>query len=326
MTKFIIQDFQELRKCPRYIRISGFTLVEIVAVILISSIMAAGIVGYMGRAVEGIESAENLNQLASSGQVAINRISFELHNSLPNSIRVTPTAGLNATGDQCIEFIPVRAATTYVNPSFGGGGSSSFDVVDFMPSQHNTDGGYAVIFPNRQNHLYDGDNGAYALWPNFPTNRPIQEIFTATMGMPTNGIEDSVSADQSTVTLVTSHRFRKRSPNKRFFVVDEPISYCVKGDKLYRYTDYGFFTSQTDIEESGSCVVTTPARCLPNYAAGPARKKVLITDSIDNSGLIAFTVGNQNLRRNSLVEIVLSLSSGGDTITLNHDVLTRSVP
>ena len=83
MTKFIIQDFQELRKCPRYIRISGFTLVEIVAVILISSIMAAGIVGYMGRAVEGIESAENLNQLASSGQVAINRISFELHNSLP---------------------------------------------------------------------------------------------------------------------------------------------------------------------------------------------------------------------------------------------------
>lgn len=326
MLKIETQSAQALNKRFQRNRESGFTLVEIVAVILISSIMAAGVVGYIGRAVEGIETAENLNQLASSGQVAINRISFELHNALPNSIRVTPTSGLNATGDQCIEFIPVRAATNYINPSFRGGGSSSFETVEFVPNQHNADGGYAVIYPNRQNRLYDGDNGAYALWPNFPTNRPIQEIFTATGGMPTNGIEDSASPDQSTVTLVKSHRFRRRSPNKRFFVVDDPISYCVKGDNLYRYTDYGFFTSQTDVEESGACIVTTPARCLPNYAAGPTRKKVLITDSIDNSGLIAFVVGNQNLRRNALVQMELNLSSGGDAITLNHDVLTRSVP
>jgi MSHA biogenesis protein MshO len=326
MEKFPMQKPPSQKSRIEIKKSSGFSLIEIVAVIFISSIMAAGVIGYIGRAAEGIDTAENMNRLASSGQLAINRLSFELHNALPNSIRATPTSGLNATGDQCIEFIPVRAATTYINPSFGGGGSSAFEVVDFVPSQHNADGGYAVIYPNNQSRLYDGDNGAYALWPNFPTNRPTQEIFTATIPTPTNGIEDSASADQSTVTLVKAHRFRRRSPNKRFFVVDDPISYCVKGDKLYRYTDYGFFTAQTDVEESGGCVVTTPARCLPNYAAGPTRKKVLITDSIDNAGLIAFSVGNQNLRRNSLVQIELTFSSGGDSITLNHDVLTRSVP
>lgn len=297
-------------------RARGFTIIEIVAVIVISAIMAGGIVTYVSQSSQGLVEATNINQLSSAGRMAINRLSMELHNSLPNSIRTsTATAG----GDQCIEFIPVRAATSYINPPFSSA-ATTFDVVDFTPSQHGVSGGYAVIYPRRQNQIYDGDNGAvYANWPNFPTRRPIQEI---------QDIQDSTATDQSTVTLVTSHRFRRRSPNLRFFVVDQPISYCVVGDKLYRYTDYGFFTNQVTVEESGSCAVSPdpPDRCLPNYAAGPTRKKVLVTDSIDNTGLTAFSVGTQSLQRNSLVEIIFNMSANGDSITLNHEVLTRSVP
>ena len=111
-------------------------------------------------------------------------------------------------------------------------------------------------------------------------------------------------------------------------MVEQPVSYCVVGDKLYRYTDYGFFASQDTEEESGTCTVTPdpPDTCLPNYAAGPTRKKVLITDSIDNTGLTAFSVGSQTLIRNSLVEIIFNMSADGNSITLNHEVLTRSVP
>lgn len=301
-------------------RSKGFTIIEMVATIVLTGIMAIGFVGYIGRTVDGINSASTRNQLASAGRMAIDRLAMELHNALPNSIRVTPTSGLNATGDQCIEFIPIRAATSYIDPPFLGMGGTTFEVVDFMPSQHTVTGGYAVIYPNRQNFLYDGDNGAYALWPNFPTNRPIQEI---------TDIQDSASADQSTVTLIKTHRFRRRSPSLRFFVAEQPVSYCVVEDKLYRYSDYGFFSTQVDVEESGSCIVTTPARCLPDYAAlsaSPPRYKTLITDSLDNAGLIAFTVGSQTLTRNALVAMELNFSSNGDAITLNHEVLTRSVP
>lgn len=311
--KFVRYSFHHKRN-------KGFTIIEMVATIVLTAIMAIGFVGYIGRTVDGINSASTRNQLASAGRIAIDRLAMELRNALPNSIRVTPTSGLNGTGDQCIEFIPVRAATSYINPPFLGMGGSTFDVVDFTPSQHAVTGGYAVIYPNRQNYLYDGDNGAYALWPNFTTNRPIQEIFD---------IQDSVSADQSTVTLVKTHRFRRRSPNQRFFVAEQPVSYCVVADKLYRYSDYGFFSTQVDVEESGTCIVTTPDRCLPNYAAlsaSPPRFKTLITDSVDNAGLIAFTVGTQTLTRNALVAMELNFSSSGDSITLNHEVLTRIVP
>lgn len=303
-------------------RVAGFTIIEAVVAIVVTSILAIGIVSYIGDTVTSIDNAANRSRLASSGRIAIQRLSAELLNSLPNSVRVTTATG---GGDQCIEFIPFRAVTKYINPSFGGSGSTSFQVVDFQPDQEGVSGGYAVIYPRRQNLLYDGDEGGAASnsgssWPTFPNRRPIQAISNITSG---------TSANQSTVNLVTSHRFRRRSPTERFFVVDQPVSYCVVGDKLYRYTDYGFYTSQvTEEEESGICVrtATDSDRCLPDYSAGPDRKKVLITDNIDNSGLTAFSVSAQTLTRNSFISIELNMSADGDSIRLNHGVLARSVP
>lgn len=314
--------FNKDRALQGLLAVSGFTIIEAILAIVITSILAIGVVTYIGDTATSIDNAANRSRLASSGRVAIQRLSAELHNALPNSIRVTTaTAG----GDQCIEFIPVRAATNYINPSFGGSGTTSFQVVDFQPDQVGVSGGFAVIYPRRQNQFYDGDEGGAASntassWPTFPNRRPIQAISSITSG---------TSANQSTVNLVTAHRFRRRSPNERFFVVEQPVSYCVAGDRLYRYTDYGFFRSQvTQEEEPSVCerTATDSDRCLPDYDAGPARQKTLITDNIDNTGLTAFTVGSQTLTRNSLISIVFNMSADGDSIQLNHEVLARSVP
>lgn len=291
----------------------GFTLVEMIAAIVVSAILAIGIVDYIGRSVEGFDSSANRNQLASAGRTAISRLAMELHNALPNSVRTTSASG---SGDQCIEFVPVRASTNYIDAPVTGPGSTTFDVVDFVPTQHGATDGFAVIYPNRTNRIYDGDNGSPAGWPNFPDRGRIQEI---------SSIADSASADQSTITLVKSHRFNRRSPNERFFVTDEPISYCIKGDKMYRYTNYVFYSSQPDTEEGVSgCAVASGDNCLPNYSSAP--DKMLITNNIDNTGITAFSVGSQTLTRNSLVAIQLNLTSDGDEVNLTHEVLTRSVP
>ena len=293
---------------------AGFTIIEMVVAIVISSILAVGIVSFIGDSVDTMTTSANRNKIAASGRIAIDRLAMEIHNALPNSIRATTaTPG----GDQCLEFVPVRAATTYINPSFSSGGSTTFEVVDLVPSQHGVSGGYAVIYPNNQNRLYDGDNGPSAGWPNLPANRrPIQEIAS---------IADSASPDQSTVTLVKSHRFRRRSPSQRFFIVEAPVSFCIVGENLYRYTNYGFYTAQvTAEEEAGVCEVALDQTCLPDYAAAP--DKMLITNDLDNAGLTAFTVSAQTLRRNSLVAIQFNFSANNDSIVLNHEVLTRSVP
>lgn len=315
-------------------RSAGFTIIEIVVTIVVASIIGIGFVSYISDSADSLSVSASRSKMASTGRTAIDRMALELHNALPRSIRVIPTGEpgdlLNSDGDQCIEFIPVLAATNYVNPSFSGGGAQTFDVIQFDPSLEGTSGNFAAIFPtNNTAILYDGDNfeapgNDYSDWPNFPQRRPIQEI---------NQINDSTpaSANLSEIDLVKSHRFRRRSPTKRFFVVDQPVSFCVVDDKLYRYTDYGFFANQVQEEESGTCVVsaTDPDRCLPDYAAisaSPPRIKTLITDSIENDGRVAFTIGTQSLTRNSLVKIELNFASNGDSLVLNHEVLTRSVP
>lgn len=317
---------------------SGFTIIEIVVTIVVVGIIGIGMVSYISDSAESLNSASTRSKLATAGRTAIDRMALELHNALPRSIRVTPTGAggdtLNASGDQCIEFIPVLAATNYVNPSFSGSGSISFDVIEFSPSLEGTvaSDAYAAIFPtNNTAILYDGDNpnNDTSLWPNFPQRRPIQKISTIT----DTPVLPNPDLTLSTVNLVTSHRFRRRSPTKRFFVVDQPVSFCVVDDKLYRYSGYGFFANQVQEEESGSCTIELPPtvsdRCLPDYAAisaSPPRIKTLITDSIVNDGLIAFSIGTQSLTRNSLVKIELNFSTEGDSLLLNHEVLTRSVP
>ncbi|MCG8415427.1 MAG: type II secretion system GspH family protein [Pseudomonadales bacterium] len=303
---------------PRHRQDSGFTLVEMVLAITITGIIGAVVVTFMANSAEGLATAQNRNQLASAGRVAIDRIAVEIHNALPGSIRTTTaTAG----GDQCLEFIPVEVATSYINPPFTSTGTT-FNIVDIYdnaavihPSAPPTL--YGVIYPRRANQLYNGDNGASTGWPNFPVRGPIEQISSIA--------DDAATAGQSTVTLTTSHRYRRRSPFQRFFVVSDPVSYCVVGDKLYRYGNYGFYQTQvTQEEETGVCEVALNQTCLPNYDAAP--DKMLIVDNIDNTGLTAFTIGAQSLRRNALLLIQLTLTDNGDTVELTHEVLSRSVP
>ena len=298
----------------------GFTLVEMVVAIAVSGIIATLVVSFVVSSAEGYRNSRERNQLASAGRVAIDRLASEIHNALPGSIRTTVAAG---NGDQCMEFVPVEAATSYVNPPFTST-ATSFNIVDIY------DGGsviypsapptlYAVIYPRVINQIYNGDRGTPASnWPNFPTRSPIAEI--------TSIVDDATTAGQSTVTLSKPHRFRRRSPFQRFFVVSDPVSYCIVGENLYRYTNYGFYLNQeTTEEETGVCEkLVNDEPCLPNYAAAP--DKMLIVDSIDNTGLTAFSIGSQTLSRNSLLAIQLTLTDGENTVELTHEVLSRSVP
>ena len=319
MTAFVSSD-RALAANPSHpplngrFRQGGLTLIEMIGAIVVSSIIAIGTVSYIGDAAEGYQTSSNRNQLASAGRTAISRMAMELRNAVPNSIRVTTAVA----GDQCLEFVPALNATKYLNPPFTGLGGSVFEVIDFMPSEVGTTDGYAVIYPSVVADLYDGNNGAPGLWPNFPTRGPIEQI---------SSIAASAQPSQSTVTLTKAHRFNRRSANERFFLADDPVSFCIKGDKLYRYSNYGFFDTQTSTEEeAGVCEVANGDSCLPNYTAAPDKR--LITDNIDNAtaGLTAFALTSQSLERNSLVSITLNLTSDGDSIRLDHEVLSKSVP
>ncbi len=270
----------------------GFTLIEMVTTIIIASILAAGIVTYIGDSTEGFLTSANRSRLATSGRSALDRMTLEIHNALPNSVRVNAAA---ANGDQCLEFMPTLRATTYVNAPLTGSGSTTFDVINFNPltTVASPAGMYAVIYPINNVNLYNynDDLGPLAL---------IDSITDPSGG---DGI--------MRITLDAQHRFNRRSPARRLFVVDQPVSFCVVSDKLYRYEDYGI--------EATQC---TPSTCLPSSL--PDRS--LVADEIDNTGLTAFVIESATRRSNAIISFKLNMTSEGDTVRLDHEVLTHNVP
>jgi len=271
----------------------GFTLIEIVITVLVSSIIAVGIVNYIGDSVEGFASSSNRNKLASSGRTVVDRLALELHNSVPNSIRVTAA---QPAGDQCLEFIPFVGATSYLDAPFTGTGDTEFDAVDFNPTLLYASPAevYAVVYPINTDVLYEFANpGPMAL---------IDEI------------EDTGGADGIvTVHLDAQHRFTRRSPVSRFYVAQTPVSFCIVGSRLFRYSNY-------DVPED-QCTPAT-ASCLPTSAPDRA----LISDNINNSARSAFTLLEPTLRRNAILAMDLNFTSEGDVVSLKHEVLMRNVP
>lgn len=273
-------------------RQSGFTLLEMVITIVVSSIMAIGIVSFIGDAVTGFISAGNRNQLSSAGRTVVDRIALELHNALPNSIRVTTAA---PNGDQCLEFIPFLGASSYVNPPFTGTGGDEFEVINFNPSliAGPASGLFAVIYPINLEAVYEDP---------IPSAGPRAEIDQISDPAPSDG--------RVTVTLTGTHRFSRRSPVDRIYVSESPVSFCISGNYLFRYQNYGFENTQPQV---AGLPATAPDRAL-------------ISDSISNAALTAFTIQEATLRRNAIVSINLNFVDTLDTVRLQHEVQIRNVP
>lgn len=280
-----------VQQCPA--NQGGFTLIEIVVTMLISVILALGIVTFISDTVDGVLASGNRNKLTSSGRTVVDRLALELHNAVPNSIRATAA---EAGGDQCIEFIPFEAATNYVDPPFTGGGGDEFEVIDFNPAltYASPAGVQAVIYPDDTDDLYTGGS---------PGPRALVDAITDTGG----------ADGKVTVYLDSTHRFSRRSPVDRMYIAMEPVSFCLEDNNLYRYQNYGFQTSQCDPDT---------AACLPSTV--PDRQ--LISDTIDNTGLTAFSILPATLRRNAIISMEFNFTSEGDVVRLKHEVMMRNVP
>jgi MSHA biogenesis protein MshO len=268
----------------------GFTLVELVITVLISAIISVGIISYIGDTVSGFISAGQRNQLASAGRTVLDRVALELHNAVPNSVRVN---GAALNGDQCLEYIPFIRATSYVNAPFTGAGEEEFEMVDTNPALLQGPGAalQAVIYPINTAALYTGGSPG--------PRAQIDEI-----------ADPDVNDGRLTVTLTAPHRFSRRSPVQRIYIAQQPVSFCVVGSRLYRYSNYGFIAAQPD----------------PASLPATAPNRALISDRISNTALTAFSVSAPTLRRNAIVSMEFLFVDQQESIRLNHEVQLRNVP
>lgn len=203
----------------------GFTLVEMVLVIIILGIVSVGVTSFVTYSTRIYSDTVGVTQVLSDSRFAMERITRELRGATPNSVRVSSFPNehaLNAPISQCIEFMPIEAATSYLDLPIYPEKSPQAEV--FIPSQtiqgkHNK----VLVYPITEQDIYQGYQGElthhwFPLKANTTDNNKMLLQF-----------ESPVS-------------FTEASPQQRLFIVKKPVSYCFiqqnNSVNLYRYGNY----------------------------------------------------------------------------------------
>lgn len=213
---------------------SGFSLIELVAVIVLLGIVAVGSSAFISSSVSIYSDTARRSELSQQGRYAVERISRELRDALPNSVRAGST-GSPAT-DYCLEFMPVLAASSYFN-GIAGVSLSALDIVDqggFPVGNVAAQNLYAVIFNADNNSPSDADGLSNSIYDAAPT------VMTKVDAITDNG-------DTLNLSFAANHTFIEDSPQRRIYLIDltAVTSFCARDNYLGRYSNYGMSVNQT---------------------------------------------------------------------------------
>lgn len=211
--------------------IRGFTLMEMVVVMVILGIVSVGLSGVIKFGTQVFTDVSSRNAALSDSRFAIERFNRDIRTAIPNSIRVQGAANL-----QCVEFMPMQTSTFYENVPVDSA-ADNFKAIwplftPILPM-------YAVVFPLAPDDVYN-------------TTRNKRFVIASVTDNPAQNGMDS----PSTINLTTTAKFTSDSPLKRLYIGMQPVSYCVRNQMLYRYQGYAIQTSQpTSVAELGTGVL-----------------------------------------------------------------------
>ncbi len=276
--------------CKPHNRQSGFSLIELVVVITILGLIAAGTAIYIVQTTQAYSDSARRDQITSLARTATERVVREVRNALPNSIRLTTTTTAGVT-TACIEFFPVVRASAYTDLPLTAA-STSFPAVPFAGPGGGTF--HIVVYP-------------YAPAPLYNTGSPGQVA----------DFDPASNTAAGEVLLNPAHQFTFASSRQRFFLVADPVSFCIDdgNNQLNRYADYGIDASASAPPELTTGVPATPA---------------LLADDIylqDNATAVTpFTYTPGSLSRAAVVKLDFRFMQDGEWVRLQQEVQLRNAP
>ncbi len=282
-------------KASRYKPSMGFTLVELVMVIVVLGILATGSVKFISQSAQSLIDTSERQAMASSATIAVEKVLREVRRALPNSVH-----RFSDGGNECLELVPILHSSEYISVPIASA-ATSFNSIAFVAAT-GSETGFVAVYPNSKDSIY-GPNPATVP----PTVRSISSstATTSAVGIP--------GANMQTIQFdgANTYRFPTDSPRKRFFLVDQPISFCDDANgRLWRYQNYGF---QPD--SSGS---------IPTAGVN----RILIADSLQANSL-SFNILPAQLQRNAVVRMSLTIArpdSATEEIDISQEVQLRNVP
>lgn len=272
-------------------KVKAFTLIELVAVILLMSVTLIGATSFMSWGTLAYVDGADRQRMLEETRFIVERITRELRNALPNSVRISAD-GL------CVEFIPILASGSY----YDLGEALSPTVIKGVTDN---DYGFAtnhdvVIQPQSTALLYDVGND-------------VRENVTSYVLTTSSTIDQVDITLTNTVTYAASAAFNVSKAN-RYYMVNNQISYCANlaSDNVSRIEYTTLFATQPTQSQlnalDGADVITNE----------------VMVERVTNSSLdLVFSFADDDLTTVQML-MLFSRESGAEPMEIYHQVRVKN--
>lgn len=266
----------------------GYTLVELIVVIILLGVIGTFTFNYIGFGTRIYADTVGRERITGEGRFAVNRLTIELKNALPRSIRTFDDG-------RCIEFLPTIASGQYVDIALPSQPppANQFVAVEPINIGAIASGQHLFVFAENPAQVYAAGSGR-----------------RKTIGTPATSVS-GLEAGLISFNFVETEVFDTQSTGRRFYITGNPVQWCynaTNGD-LVRRAGY-------DLSSAGTIALLAPSQ------------ERMASDLANEVGQVVFNVTPPSLNRNSLVMIDFRFTrpGTGEFLQLAHEVFLPNVP
>jgi MSHA biogenesis protein MshO len=282
--------------------LKGFSLVELIMVIVITGILGSMVAVFLKAPIQQYMDVSRRAELTDIADTALYRLASEISTAVPNSIRP------QGSGLTYVEFLPTKNGGRYRAVADMSGASAVGDILDFTAN----DGAFDILGAGMD--LAVGD--AVVVGSVQSSGNQAYDTTAA------SGVLRTVTVAASGVTVVniTATQFPAFSKlsSQRFDVVpvgQQAVTYACEGAlgaldanqngqaQLVKHWAYGFNSAQV-------------------APAGLGGSSAILANNVSDCSF-DYEVSNQRM---GLLGIRLTLTSGGERVSLYHEVHVNNIP